>query len=253
MNGQTRFLLAALCAALGACTGSNTPQGNDAGVDSRRIVQDVVAEPDVPQCLNPATPAAAYAGCLCQSDCAEPAVCVTEQMTMVPMGECFLQCAQASDCGIGFTCLGSGHCAPTCARPGDCEPGRYCVGSGSGSPVCIALCASDADCESGHCDPWSARCLPTASPQPGAMEAAPCQQGSDCITNICNSSHVCDAPPCVLTHPNCPTGWRCYSPNRNITIEFGYCVVPCGDGGTCFDPAESCMRDYSLGGNYCEH
>jgi hypothetical protein len=137
---------------------------------------DVVASPDRGICVPAGQSCSANAGCCAPANC-EKGICTDAQ----PIGEGD-PCLAGTRCGDG-TCV-QGVCARACALPG-----AAC--HGSGRPCCAGDCGPDGAIIP-HCGP-KIGCYPTF---------APCQQGSDCCSELCQGG-LCRLAVCQ------PAGGKC--------------------------------------------
>ncbi len=155
-------------------------------------------------------------------------------------------CTDAGDCvgGVdGSVCVAAGGAGTICTLECDplrpaigCPPSMYCVGTGGCSGVCAlgeagslgndAICTSDTECASLHCnDPGDGtkRCL-----TPCRGDSGMCLAGESCaaLSGSCGS---------------CVPASRVFNPAGRGLGE------PCDDGSDCM--SDTCMAD--AGGQYC--
>lgn len=214
------------CASTDACVDGRCQRVDCAPVDCppQRPLQD----PQTCSCV----------ACLADTDCATQAregcstanrciVCVLKSTDasvcaaqgLVLLEGCCAECATATDCGLGSSCL-DGRCQPAatrdCAADADCGAGArcdlgYCVEPGSAAP-----CVRQADCPSGEACYGDGRCRAAA------------QLCTDCAApNRCVAEPGDDIGSCVGCAATCDaTG-----------CGAGVCYVPAGaTEGFCTDP-----------------
>jgi hypothetical protein len=196
-------------------------------------------------------PGSALAGqpCTCNTDCESGVKCVTEPSTGIPGGTCAKACVQGTpdSCGGGSMCRGptgtpDGYCYKACTATAECGPYRVCQDG-----RCLAYCGSDADCRSGHCDPYRNFCSADAQPLSGVGLYQPCLRNDDCRSRQCLPANGRCISTCSPEKPNCPEGAVC--------VPFpdgggGTCLFPCVDG-KCTDPKTSCYTDPRSGKKGC--
>jgi hypothetical protein len=152
--------------------------------------------------------------------CPPPTPCYLEGETDPVTGLCVNPPAPAgTPCGIDAMCYGGFF------QPADmCDGNGFCIGGGSqtrscapyvcGVGACTTSCASDADCAAGaHCG--DGHCLPAAD------LGQPCDEDSDCQSNICSGGVCCNQ--------------RCDDPCETCSVETGGFCSPavCDDGLSC--------------------
>jgi hypothetical protein len=100
--------------------------------------------------------------CRCNRDCRaadDGGICLDEEITGIPGGQCHHECKDSRECGAGFLCIASA-CFARCTRSADCGAARACIPFlEDGSSACIRYCHDDAECANGQCNPYSGLCV----------------------------------------------------------------------------------------------
>jgi hypothetical protein len=116
------------------------------------------------------------------------------------------------------------QCNQACTTNEDCGEARYCFAG-----YCRLLCQRDADCNSGNCNRWTARCDPAgAAPREAGLTGEQCLRNEDCRSNIC-LSNAC-ASPCAVSAQFCPEGETCVGSMLN---DAGVCYQNCRVSADC--------------------
>jgi len=182
-------------------------------------------------------------GCGCTADCDRDELCLAEEESGWPGGDCIRSCAD--DCPDGTTCTSIGACAKLCETGNDCRPGYMCTSTGDEEPKrCFRFCQADSECVvfatcdryTGNCGEWD------DNPGQGAV-GLPCNSGLDCLSGVCGTlagvpGGFCTAL-CSTLRQGCPEEAHCVG-------QFG----PGDEGGACFPRCEShddCPSGFACG------
>ena len=223
-------LTGALVVACGDDAAPPRPDGGalDAAVDSRATD----AGPDT----GCGAPGGSLDGwrCRCDDDCTAGAICLVEAVAGDPGGVCQRACDMPGvTCSAGAACrteLPDPLCYAQCTSPADCQAGRVCDGE-----WCVSRCQADAECLSGHCDPWQAACT-DGTPRSGGGLFAACTSHDECRSNLC-TEHGC-VTLCSLSRDGCPDGAICFGAGDT---DSGLCGQPCGTTLDCDDSRLECV------------
>ena len=185
----------------------------------------------------PAVPDSDGLPCGCGDDCSYGAGCLTESSSGIAHGFCRRQCAppNGTPCGAGYVC-DQDVCYRVCAVDTDCgAPGRICTNQRE----CLPLCASNAECAGGVCDPYTGSCTATAAT--GLPMGAACSVDADCKSGACDpTAHYCYGP-CRVHASICPDGTVCAPADATSSSDFGFCYPPCTDQTNCTALGLTCV------------
>lgn len=144
-------------------------------------------------------------------DCALGGLCYPEDLTGIPGGACVMECSPESGgtCSTLEKCLNDLYCFTVCSVPDDCPSGRVCHGG-----VCRVWCASDGDCQSGHCNLYDGYCY-DGSPLTGLGLDAACTKDEECKSSYCSPETSKCLSFCRISRPNCPEEVPCARVTEN--------------------------------------
>ncbi len=181
-------------------------------------------------CLGPG--AALGAPCVCQSDCGNTALCLSEFQTGYAGGICLKQtedgggvglpgCDATHACRVGWVC--------DMFRPGGFDGGAADGGDGGTVELqgsCRPLCSANSDCPStGHCDVNTGLCQAELS---GDDFGEVCQSNAECKSRSCkiiaSDLGLCRSF-CNVARPACPQDAGC-EPYNNAAVgeTIGVCA-----------------------------
>lgn len=239
-------VLAVMAAATLAGCGDDDGPGSDGGLGADAGAPDagVDAGPPVPECKE-GGPRPDGDPCGCDDDCTEGALCETELAGGWPGGRCRRLCGSSDvTCTPGTTCFDEAampECSPECADHDDCGPGRRCNVVGR----CVGRCLSDAECDSGACDPFGRRCVDPDDPPTGGEVLAFCDEDAECRSRECSASLRRCLTFCYSDDPTCPGDAFCV-----IDGVEGLCFPSCETQADCndIDIILRCQNEPGIGG-----
>lgn len=188
--------------------------------------------------------------CLSDNECAS-GHCDEDSGICCGAGVC---CVSDETCG-GFACDESFSCVTDCTGDDNlCMDGWVC-----NLDVCEpknpngSLCASDADCASGHCDPDTSICCDSG--EDCCLDASDCVTGDSCVIASCGASFAC-VYSVKSDGESCSDGAFC---NGDERCSGGVCVAgadPCATDNFCIDAtcdetADECQYAFVNEGEDC--
>lgn len=167
--------------------------------------------------------------CFANEECAS-GYCDASNGVCCTAGKC---CLSDAGCG-GFACDEAYSCVEDCTGDDNlCMDGWFC-----NLDVCEpqkpngALCASDLDCASDHCDDASDVCCEGE----GAccLNTSDCESDNRCLKGYCSAAFACvyDAK---ANGESCEDGLFCNGQERCSDGVCSTSAVPCGGGGFCLE------------------